>query len=348
MEPVSAMQTPSFFLASTTVLTYPMRFIGSKSESLYTFTARMITGAQSPSGYYFVPEKNLTPSEAKSYIRYAVLAHIVPSCQTNLAERVDYEIISPKDLQLDLTTLPGSLHANRDRFFDKTSGLKVMIFSNDTQIVIGFGPAASYEGEVTEISERLKVGAYVWCCGVMANLAGAIPFIYTQAEALFARIKQSPVCQDKKIVLIGHSIGGSMASYLGLKYQLNAIGFNSLALGAGLQKELGTERLSQAEQFVTHLSVSGDVPSDCPLVHYVDRCISFAGIKTPGNFGRHYRIPTSQCGQCYVHNEYLAVLIDHASMNQKGSITDLLPLLDHAPPGAALASNMHSISLRTA
>lgn len=330
MEPIAATKpvlVPETTLAAQ-IVNFSSRFIGSKSESAITYTARVIAGGNAPTHYHFVPQKELTSSEAIGYIPYAVLAHIVPSTLTPLAKVIDYEIIAPSQTQVNLAAIPGGMHANHNRFFDKTTGLKVMLFAKEDQVVIAFGPAASYENEVPDFFEAFKVGTYIWCCGVMANLAGAMPFIYTQAEVLFTELMKDPYFQNKTILLVGHSIGASMASYIALKHKIKAIGFNSLALGVGVQKELGEQTLSQADQYLTHLSVSCDAPSDFPGVHYIDRCLSFAGIKTPGNFGKHYLIPSPYWSQARIHNEYLNALIALVGKSEEAALSEVVKLLN--------------------
>lgn len=311
MEPISssAPLIPQPPTPTTQILNFPLRFFGSKSESLYAMTNRLINGGNAPTHYHFVPQKELDAKDAREFIHYATLTHIVQSKLIHLAAEVGFEIVNPDDIGINLTGIPGSVEANHQRFFDKTTGFKMMVFTKQNEVVVAFGPAASYENEVSGF-EAFRTGSSVWCCGVMANLAGVIPLIYIQAEALFRVMTQSPFFQDKAITLVGHSIGGSLASYISLKHRVRAIAFNTLAIGVGIQKDVGEENLAQAERYLTHLSVAGDPPSDFPGLHYVDRCVSLAGIKTPGNFGNHYRIPFASWSPDRTHNDYLQALLE--------------------------------------
>jgi len=64
-------------------------------------------------------------------------------------------------------------------------------------------------------------------------------------------------------------------------------------LGAGLQYDIGTSALNCADEFITHISAKGDFVSDLYKVHFVDFILQMALLRSPGNFGKRFTIPTA-------------------------------------------------------
>jgi len=95
-------------------------------------------------------------------------------------------------------------------------------------------------------------------------------------------------------VLCGEGFGGSLAAYAALHTRTLAICFNSSPLGAGLQQKIGKDRLAEANQYLIQFE-SEKKPNLLLVISYIfDRIMSFAGIRTPGNFGQRYSFPTEK------------------------------------------------------
>lgn len=85
---------------------------------------------------------------------------------------------------------------------------------------------------------------------------GGVPPMYRQAVELAKEIQQRlpPGCE---LELCGHSLGGGIASFVGLSLNLNTVGFNSAPLGPACIKALGKanaltrERLDKLRQIRT-------------------------------------------------------------------------------------------------
>ena len=65
-----------------------------------------------------------------------------------------------------------------------------------------------------------------------------IPPAYTQAVELAAALKELFASQNKKFELAGHSLGGGIANYVGLKLNINSTCFNPAALGPAVLNDL--------------------------------------------------------------------------------------------------------------
>ena len=60
----------------------------------------------------------------------------------------------------------------------------------------------------------------------------------------------------ENVKLIGHSLGGALAQYAGIKHGVEVTAFNSAGLHVNLRNGLGADRISQAN--VTHINTAGD------------------------------------------------------------------------------------------
>jgi hypothetical protein len=166
--------------------------------------------------------------------------------------------------------LPGYELIDKSYIFDPNTGLKAMLVESNETVFISFGAVKSSFSELSEsagLEKKLTDAA-------VTNLLGDTPAIYHSAENLVRLLVKNQQYKDKKVVLVGHCLGASLACYAGLKNHLPVHAFNSLALGAGLQQEIGDENLNRAKDYVTHISVKNDFTSDNALIGHIDRFIS--------------------------------------------------------------------------
>lgn len=105
----------------------------------------------------------------------------------------------------------------------------------------------------------------------LTNLAqfsglGGVPAMYAQAAALVKEIQtlQATFSFDDSsqwgLQLVGHSLGGGIANYVGLKHDIPATCYNAAALGQACLKDLGDiseDRIAQQ----THIHFKGDTVS---------------------------------------------------------------------------------------
>lgn len=273
--------------------------------------------------YKFSPTK-LKSEKAKKYMSYATIATAIHNLKPewiNSVESFGMKVVKPNTLKdLNLKLVSQTIESNHERFFDPESGLKAMIVENGNEVIITFGALGAASAEFPEQVDKDKIEKQIWKGVVYNNLFGGTPKIYTQAEKLVLAIKNCERFQNKNFTLVGHCMGGSLASYVGIKNQIPAIGINTLALGAGLQRKLGTKKIRDANRYITHLSVEDDFFSDCKSRTILDVFISCLGVKTPGNFGKHYRIPAAveytkkenySDRQKFIHNCFVGSLMEY-------------------------------------
>ena len=146
---------------------------------------------------------------------------------------------------------------------------------------------------------------------VVYNLVGGIPLVYEQA-AQFVQHYRKQHQNTKRLVLVGHSLGGSLASYAGMMTNVHVVAFNSLPLGAGIQQQLGARRLEDAGRWVTHVCVENDFFAENALANKVDEVLSHMDIRTPGNWGRRVLIPAAKAysSRREIHNYFLSSLLE--------------------------------------
>lgn len=319
---------------------FPIRYFGSKTWSIPGIMIRTpfavfkkvigLGGENTLSeelfgkGYQF-KARILDKESTKKLIRSATFSTATHNFTPKWKEALDsfgLNVVSPKDLVTakNQQKFPKNINVNDTRFFDPKSGLKMMVASNDSEVLIAFGALGAPRVEMKNEKERKELEKKIWRDVVNGNLAGFKANIYEEANQLFEAIKDQPQFKGKKLKLVGHCMGGSLATYIGLKHQKQVHAFNTLAFGVGIQEQLGQKRLSEADKYVTHLSIENDFFSNCQKISTIDRLANLIGIKTPGNFGKHYKIPPAKDytaiknyskRQDAIHNFFLGSMMEY-------------------------------------
>lgn len=280
---------------------FPLRYVGSKSCSLPGFVLGKINqlvhfivqpGKALPpigcEGYQWSLKK--LPMEAvKHYVR---LQSPLAASYANRWAWLDasgYKLINSKDVPVPL---PKGVIAKDTCFFNPRNGLKIAFFQNKEETVVAFG--AIFSGNV-ELSNKRQQSRLVLRQHLYAFSAvfGGMPSSYRQADQIIRNLKDSGYFEGKKVILTGQCLGGGIASYAGLRNKIPTLCANTLLMGAGLQKRVGIETLREAKKYVTHVSTRGDYISNNRIFHIFDRCLSFIGVRTPGNFGNRFYIPSA-------------------------------------------------------
>lgn len=321
------------------LILFPTRYIGGKDFSLSGLVLRLpksiilylLSKDKRPenalfgSGYHRAFEKTLTPKEGLQFVKYASVSNAQHRCDKFWINSVGLEFYDIQKGNFDLKALPGNIEINKDCFCDVDTGLKATISYNANEVIVSFGAVDSfghlhYDNEnLSDVEKdlRTKKSKMTQYKAAAKNILGVKPKHYRQADALFQLIKNHPDLQGKDISLTGQCYGGSIAEYIAIKNKVPAVCFNTLQMGAGLQEELGNKRLSHADEFVTHVSVTTDVISDNRYLVIFDRFLSLIGIRTPGNFGKHYTIPTAYGNQSDTHQFMMGSLMKHLGYDIK-------------------------------
>ena len=86
---------------------------------------------------------------------------------------------------------------------------------------------------------------------------GGLPTMHSQALALAETIQDKLAAEGKTLELTGHSMGGGIANYVGLKLNLPAVCYNAAALGRACLKDIGEANLENLKK-QTHIRLEGD------------------------------------------------------------------------------------------
>lgn len=185
-----------------------------------------------------------------------------------------------------------SIQARENCYFDAESGLKIVLMEKSDEIVVGFGALRSCSSEVKEVQAVKKINNKIYATAIK-NILGTTPKIYFKALEIFKALRESPYFMGKKLTLAGQCFGGSIASFVALSEKQQAYCFNSIPLGVGLQKVLGKNKLMEAKKYITHISVKNDYITDFPGMYIFNFLLNFIGIRTAGNFGNAFVIPSA-------------------------------------------------------
>lgn len=179
--------------------------------------------------------------------------------------------------------------------FDPATRLKIAIFQKydesgkTNKFIISFGSLGARYNETAERAGDVMTRAL----HATGNILGGETKLYKKADRFVEALLKTPAFEGAEVELAGLSLGGSLASYIGLKQGLPAVCLNSLTLGAGLQKKIGKDRLKDADKLITHIVVKGDryFADQHPVSKFFDKAAGRCGFRTPGNFGKKLYMP---------------------------------------------------------
>lgn len=287
------------------VLTFPARFFGSKTWSIPGIICRLpfiifkrifyppsketLKEELFGKGYNFGFEKKLSKEEFKPYFPMICMIAFIHSTSECWISSIRYDLIAPIEFDIDL----GTIEKKDSCFFDKATGLKIAIVEKGDNVMIGFGALNSSHSELPNDPQQNSQTYTSVLKSSIKNLIGVHPNLYHQANEFIHNILNSPRLKGKNIILTGQCVGGSLASYVALKQNLQAQCVNSLPLGVGLQNQIGRKKLNNGDKYVSHISIRGDWTTDWRALNGLDRIINAIGIRTIGNFGRRFIIPSA-------------------------------------------------------
>jgi dienelactone hydrolase len=284
-------------------------------ECIRAFIARYC-GSKIKSGYKFEIEKTLTREEALPFLPYA--------CAAAYGYNGNFkEFLTPLGwtpiLPFEIGFQDSELLPNDHSYFDKKTGLKISFAEKGGEVLIVIpGLLSSAGNEKNEVSRDIRNGL-VRDPAKVINLAGGVPYVYVQAERAIASLLEMEKIKGKRVTLVGQCFGGSIVSYVALKRGMNAICLNSLQLGAGLQAQIGDEALKKADTLIQHLLVENDWLTRSKIVEGVDRILTFLHVRTPGNFGKKYLIPTAYASCFKSHGFVLGSLMVHLGHDKRAT-----------------------------
>ena len=93
---------------------------------------------------------------------------------------------------------------------------------------------------------------------------GGVPEIYSQALNLAEFLNEKLKAEGKNLELSGHSMGGGIANYVGLKLDLPSVCFNAAALGRACLKDIGEVSPKTLEKQI-HIRMENDFATHPPV-----------------------------------------------------------------------------------
>lgn len=161
-------------------------------------------------------------------------------------------------------------------------GLKMVLIDEGKTTHVVFG-AVGAAGKDFEKANLRDTGA---------NILGSFRNIYERADALYTMCDKKGAFKGRNVVCSGQCLGASLGAYVALLHNQKAFCLNALGFGAGVQWELGRDRLRNSKRLITHVSVHGDWASapkfPFPILDFI---FNILGIRTVGSYGNRYGIP---------------------------------------------------------
>jgi hypothetical protein len=86
-----------------------------------------------------------------------------------------------------------------------------------------------------------------------------VPAAYEQAKELAEEIKTKLEKKGGSLTVAGHSLGGGIANYVGIKLNIESFCFNAAALGGACQQDMSKELTPDRIQKQNHIKQKGDI-----------------------------------------------------------------------------------------
>ena len=292
---------------------FPLRYFGSKTWSIPGLLYRAASGKPisfKEKGYHFEYENLNSPIES---LPYASMTHYAHKTEAEWIAPFGYKPVHPTKLNIQ----DAEVESRELCFFNPQTGLKAILAEKEKEIAVIFGALSSSTHELKNNPiQNAKIQKSLQAASVF-NIAGTVPAIYQEAFSFSAKLLDHPYFQNKQITFVGSSFGGSLASFVALKFQRPAVCINGLQLGAGLQQEIGDKTLKKADKYITHIFMNNDYLNDPPLLNTIDKIFSRAGIRTPGNFGKRYKISTPYQSYKQIHSFIFGSFIHNLGFDKK-------------------------------
>lgn len=288
-------------------------------------------------GYHFEMTP-LTVDQIKPHLRYMAQAGYAHTPKLDLIKPFGYEPLSPQVIGVQLDKLPFKVESCKGNageietescFVDKDTGLKIIVSVNKQhkEIVLAFGDSNSL---IPEMGNKSNAAWIQQQKAIWTNLLGKQPDLYLRADkiaiAIIQALLENSNYEKYSVRLVGQSLGGSLAQFVGLKNRFNTNCYNAVAIGKGLQTLIDEKHLDAADLYVTHVSVETDFASDLKGIGTVNSVLNSLGTRTPRNFGLRYSIPTAYPGlsaMSKTHAFHLGSAMKYIGLTERTSVKDL-------------------------
>lgn len=282
-------------------------------------------------GYSFCMQSFSRREDVLPYLRYIGAAGCAYSKHENL--------IKPFGLHLadvsNLPDIPGMKKKDRC-LYDPQTKLKVTIAEGPgNEVIVSFGAVKSSNSETwdpnksdKENKENQYQEALDQYREITLFLLGKRSPFFTKADEVFVQLKRHYEAQGKVLALSGQCLGGCIAQYVALKNKVKGYCFNCMPMGGGQQYDLGFSSLDQAKSYVTHISVKADYVSDIPGITIMDFITQLFLLRTPGNFGNRFSIPSAYHDMNETHEYFLGSVVQFLGYDGRYKKMDELPDAD--------------------
>lgn len=303
------------------------RYIGSKSFSIWGVSYRLcshIAHKIFDSSYNKSLDKALffdhyqflhtpaTKKKAKSFIEASSCCTFVQSSDKKWVEKLELNVIDPKSLDLQMD----GIKCCDGYILDVESGLKIALCEKNGKVYISYSAKrAAYPG--AESLNESKDYIAVENSAIVSNLVGGKPARYLRGIVITKALLNSSFMQGKQVHLTGQCFGGSVAQAAALTFGVKATLFNTFAMGAGIQQLVGDKNILKAKKLITHVSAKSDYVSQPWYIKPFDYTLGFLGIRTAGNFGKKFSIPTAYTDTAETHKYFLGSLFEYLGYDKR-------------------------------
>ena len=292
----------------------------------------------------------LTQNSARNVLPYVAASCVSYGNDESWIKPLKLNLLSPKAMNFQVSSSESKpskncfsfqdsssgLKRNDKCFFDKVSGLKISVMEGEKEVIVAFGALGSGGTEVNE--RRSRILGNVQMISAVSNLAGFSINAYEDAAKFVEEFSRLERFRTKKIILVGQSLGGSLAQYVGLKTQFTTYCFNPLPLGRAQIKNLQSKQKLD-EKNIHVISTEGDYATQIAE----NRISSIARwvVHTPTLFGQKYMIPSAYTGLVENHTYFMGSLMKYIGY-------DIRTKFEMIPPYELLIGNRNAEFLNAA
>lgn len=278
-------------------------------------------GSKLNCGYKFEFDKTLSQDEAAFYLPYvSIAAYSFCGKADEFVRPLGWTPIPPNEIQFKDSELLPTDYA----YFDPKTGLKISFAEKGDEILFAIPGLIFSQGGGKNEKERNLLYGLLRDPAKGFNLLGGVPYVYSQAERVISSLLALERFKGKRVTLVGQCFGGSVASYVALKKAIPATCINSFQIGAGLQAEIGDETLKKADHLITHICVERDWITGSKSIEMIDRMLTSLRIRTPGNFGKKYLIPSAYQSASKSHGFVLGSLMAYLGHHKRATPRSLV------------------------
>jgi glycogen synthase len=223
---------------------------------------------------------------------WGLLPYIATSCASvanddSWLKPLKLRLLSPQ--KIDFSVSRSQLKANEKCYFDEEAGLKISIAEGEKEVIIAFGALGSQSSEVGE--RQRKIISLIQYTTAATNLIGFSNEIYEKAAQFVTDFSKLEQFRNKKIVIVGQSLGGSLAQYVGIKTQFTTYCFNPIPLGRSQIQKLKHGHKKIEDKNICVISTEGDYATT--IAENKLSSIARWVVQAPELFGKKLKIPSA-------------------------------------------------------